>query len=792
MEIIKYMIDDLLLIVPSSIKQKVIKEICKLDSFFSFKIIDEIQLKQLVCFDYSINAIDYIAKNYNVNHSIAKEYIESMYYFDNVTYKSNRLNILNKIKQELIDNDLLSFSPSFKNIIKDKKVIVYGFDNVSKELTFFLNKLEKEYQIIGETYKEVNNTLYAFETLEEEVDALCYQISVLLHNGVDINKIKVANYNNDYLFTMKRYFKMYNIAINLNEQTPLFSYYCIKEFYNDYLNNKSIEESLKTFKDKYPDEHKLYRLLVNVCNQLVSIDDKESLKYLLKNTSTKEETLKNAVEIIDVNNCYIEEDEYVFVLSVNQSILPRTYKDEEFLSDKERNELGIDSSEDKNILAKSAFEKLINKSNNIIMSYKEKTAFSRFNKSFVLNELQINESSFIKNNMITFSKEKDELNLAKVYDYIYQKDNDYYINLLASNYDIEYKSYEHVFKRFDPEKIKAHITNSKKSISYSSISNYFACGFRYYLANLLNVGKQIKSRSIDIGLIFHKVLELSYKPNFDFDAIYDEETSKVEDVVTKFYLDKFKGLLKDIIKINNDNLKDSRLTSVITEKKVAVEYQEPINITFKGFVDKILYHQEDDKTYVSIIDYKTGSPDIDVSKVQHGLSLQLPIYLYLLKHTSEFKNVVVCGFYLQKLLPKQIKADQDYYQTITENIALQGYSNSSISVLSMFDPHFANSTLIKGMKLKKDGNFNTYSKVLSTSEMNDISNQVEEKIKDALNKICECDFDINPKILKGKNEGCKFCEFKECCFVTHDDYCYLDDVKEDEEFYETAGDYNGN
>ena len=247
MEIIKYMIDDLLLIVPSSIKQKVIKEICKLDSFFSFKIIDEIQLKQLVCFDYSINAINYIAKNYNINHSIAKEYIESMYYFDNVTYKSNRLNILNKIKQELIDNDLLSFSPSFKNIIKDKKVIVYGFDNVSKELTFFLNKLEKDYQVISETYKEVNHTLYAFETLEEEVDALCYQISVLLHNGVDINKIKVANYNNDYLFTMKRYFKMYNIAINLNEQTPLFSYYCIKEFYNDYLNNKSIEESLKTF-----------------------------------------------------------------------------------------------------------------------------------------------------------------------------------------------------------------------------------------------------------------------------------------------------------------------------------------------------------------------------------------------------------------------------------------------------------------------------------------------------------------------------------------------------------------
>ena len=28
--------------------------------------------------------------------------------------------------------------------------------------------------------------------------------------------------------------------------------------------------------------------------------------------------------------------------------------------------------------------------------------------------------------------------------------------------------------------------------------------------------------------------------------------------------------------------------------------------------------------------------------------------------------------------------------------------------------------------------------------------------------------------------------------LSHDDYFYLDDQKEDEEIYETAGDYNGN
>ena len=769
MKILKYICDNLLLIVSSSIKQKVIKEICKLDSFFSYKIIDENQLKKMVCFDYSIQAINYVSNTYNIKPEIAKEYIESMYYFDNVTYQNERLNKLNNIKNELIKHNLLTFSKNFHKFVEGKKIVVYGFDNISKELSFYLNKLNQKYEVVGQDYQERQHTLYHFETIEEEVDALCYQISLLLSNGVDINKIKIANYNSDYLFTIKRYFKMYNIAINLKEKTPLFSYYCVKDFYNNYLESKDLSQSLNYFKERYASEYKLYKSLVNVCNQLICIEEENfnnSLKYLLKNTSISESKLTNAVELININDCFIDEDEYVFILSLNQSMLPKTYKDEEFLSDKEKKELNIDTSEEKNILAKDSFVKLINKSNNIVMSYKDKTSFARFNKSFVLTELEIEEKEFIKNQLISFSKEKDRLHLAKVYDYIYQKDNDYYINLLASNQDIEYKSYEHSFKRFDPEKIKKYMVDSKKSISYSSISNYFACGFRYYLANLLNVGKQIKSRSIDIGLVFHKVLELSYKKDFDFDKIYDEELSKTEDVVTKFYLEKFKGLLKDIIKINSDNLKDSRLTNVITEKKVAVEYQEPINITFKGFVDKILYCEEDDKTYVSIIDYKTGSPDIDVSKVTYGLSLQLPIYLYLLKHTNEFKNVVVCGFYLQKLLPKQFKADQDYLQTVTQNIALQGYSNSSFSILSMLDPHFANSTLIKSMKTKKDGSFNSYAKVLSTAEMNEISNQVEEKIKEALNKICECDFDINPKILKGKNEGCKFCEFKECCFVT--------------------------
>ena len=216
------------------------------------------------------------------------------------------------------------------------------------------------------------------------------------------------------------------------------------------------------------------------------------------------------------------------------------------------------------------------------------------------------------------------------------------------------------------------------------------------------------------------------------------------------------------------------MNDVLTEHEVLVNYEKPINIFFKGIIDKIIYTTKDDKTYVAIIDYKTSNPEIDVSKVKYGLSMQLPIYLYLLKHAKDLKNVVVCGFYLQKLIPSQSKFGLDYLDTLKESVALQGYSNADKEILSMLDPGYENSNLIKSMKVKKDGDFANYAKVLTSEEMQEIAEMVEDKILDALEEICACNFKINPKIIEGKNVSCKYCEFKDCCFYNHNDLHYLD------------------
>lgn len=794
MKILDYLCDDLLLIVPSNLKDKIIKTISKQKQLFSLKVIDDKQLKELLCFTYDILAINYISENYNVKLDVAKEYIENLYFIENIQYKSDKLNKLVKIKQELLEKNLIK-QTNYSLFFKNKKIIIYGFDVISKEFNLLLKKINAPYEIVNEDYQSKENVVFSFETLEEEVDAICNQICLLVSNGVDINKIKLANVNDDYHFTLKRYFKMYNIALNLDSKTNLNNVICVKEFLSKVKSENDLDYSLKWFLNRYPEEYEIYNKLVNLCNKVVLIDSNrryEALRYLIKQTSLTNKKKVNCVECIDLSNNIFDEDEHIFVMSINQTILPKTYKDEDYLSDIEKNELRIDDSCDLNIASKQKFSCLLRKSNNLILSYKKKTPFASFTKSFSLIEENIDERKYVFNHMISYSKEANELKLAKKLDNIYKEKDNYETMLLSSNYDIDYKQYSNEFVPFSGEKIKEYMITTKKALSYSAISNFFACGFRYFLSNILNIGKKQTIRSSEIGTVFHKVLEESIKENFDFETVYQNEALKVDDIVTRFYLDKLKDLLKDIIEINKENLQDSRLNNVLSEKKVVVKYNLPIPIEFKGFIDRILYTVEDDKTYVAIIDFKTGNPDINIDKIQYGLSLQLPIYLYLLKHTSEFKNVVVCGFYLQKLLPKQFKADQDYRQTIKDNIALTGYSNSSFSILSMLDPHFEESQLIKSMRLKKDGTFGQYAKVLSSEEMDDISNQVEQKIQEALNMICDCDFEISPKVIKGINQSCRFCEFKECCFVNFNNYKYLDNQELSEEGFEMVGDSNGN
>ena len=207
------------------------------------------------------------------------------------------------------------------------------------------------------------------------------------------------------------------------------------------------------------------------------------------------------------------------------------------------------------------------------------------------------------------------------------------------------------------------------------------------------------------------------------------------------------------------------------EKEIIVNVNENLNITFKGFIDKIMYESFNGETIVAIIDYKTGNPNLNINNIPYGLDMQLPVYIYLLKNSNDLNNVKIGGFYLQKILNNTIDR-----QERINSLKLQGYSNSSENILEKVDSSYMDSKVIKSMKVSNNG-FYAYSKVISDENIDKLSNLVKDKINEASLNIIDGKFDINPKEMNGKNIGCNYCKYKDICYMKHKDTIILKELK---------------
>ena len=195
-----------------------------------------------------------------------------------------------------------------------------------------------------------------------------------------------------------------------------------------------------------------------------------------------------------------------------------------------------------------------------------------------------------------------------------------------------------------------------------------------------------------------------------------------------------------------------------------------------GVIDKVRYKEEDKATYLVVIDYKTGNTDIKLNNIDYGIGMQLPIYLYLSNHLN-LNNIKVVGFYLQKLLVNTFDNKKEFVEAKEETLKLEGYSINEESILSKFDNTYTDSKLIKSMKTSSKG-FYSYSKVLSSKQIEEIINKTDNQIDKAIDSILEADFTINPKVIEGENVSCAFCEYKDICFKSEKNITYIEREEE--------------
>lgn len=757
--------DNLLIVCPNTLKLNILKELSLTEKLLNIKFMTKEEFRDNYYFKIKTNeAIIYLMQKYAYDIDVCKVYLSNLYVIeDDKTYKSEKLQFLQNIKKELEVNNLLTYNPTFKDIIKKRKILVKGY--------YELEKYEEEMLSFSfEAPKcKVTSPVIRFDTLEEEINYTAIKIRNLIKKGISLNNIYLTNIAEDNYYLLRKIFSFYEIPLNIEIQEKIYG-------------TKACQEYLET-NELNPNYPSINKKIIDVINDLIEIPSSKEksllIKDKLKDVTLSSKKYSSAVEIVDLYNYSFTEDDYVFVLGFNQDILPKTKTDISYIEDNIKDEVALYKTPYLNKRNKDVLIYLLSKIKNLSLSYKLSSSFNTYYKSFLIDELHLEEITYTADSY-TYSNIYNKLRLASMLDKLslYNK-KDPFLSKLLSTYETNYLSFDNSFTGIDNDTYLKHLDYPLK-LSYTKLNTYNECSFKYYLDNVLKLNIYEEAFHQFIGSMYHKILSLCYNPNFNFEEEYAKYLEKRDlSLKEKVLLVRIK---KELLELLSTISKQQLLTgydSYYFEKEAKVEIRKDIAVEFVGYIDKIMFYQKVNDTYFSIIDYKSGSIDTSITPSKYGLHMQLPIYLYLINYGNVFDNPIFTGIYYQNILFDYPTFSNKVAKELEQRFYLNGYSTDDTSILARFDSTYEDSKLIRSLSYNEKGFSHYYQdKVISSDLMYDLLKFTKKEIDEKTESILKADFSINPKNYADKEDACRFCNYKDICYKKETDTIYLDKVED--------------
>ena len=157
-----------------------------------------------------------------------------------------------------------------------------------------------------------------------------------------------------------------------------------------------------------------------------------------------------------------------------------------------------------------------------------------------------------------------------------------------------------------------------------------------------------------------------------------------------------------------------------------------------GRIDRIDTAHDGSKLYVSVIDYKSGNKDFDLSRIYYGLDLQLTIYLNSAMEIEKIehpeKEVIPAGIFYYHIDDPLIKegdlktgTEEEIGELRMDYLKLRGIVNSDPEVISLFDRDIEKRSSVIPVTYNKDGSFSAFSSVSDTEGFEVIRDHVINK-----------------------------------------------------------------
>ncbi len=350
------------------------------------------------------------------------------------------------------------------------------------------------------------------------------------------------------------------------------------------------------------------------------------------------------------------------------------------------------------------------------------------------------------------------------------------------------------------------------ALTQSRLDSYVLCHFSYFCKHLLKLEekKAAKFDSVDIGTFVHRILELFVKRAEENGGLANIDPEEIEQLVDELVMDYMKTICRIAIEFEGNRLAHLfarlRRSSRLLCRNLAAEFSqssfvpaffelpirfptpdekavEPLCVTLNdgsrafiyGVADRVDIFEHEDKLYVRVVDYKTGSKKFSLNDARMGLNLQMLLYLFSIwKNGSNPKNALEYAKNAE-IIPAGIL----YFSAGVPTITLDSHVSPEKVEQMAFDKLTRNGLLLDApeilramdkdmtgmylpIKQKKTGGFTNPSALTSLENFEELLRETEATIKAIGSEIKGGNACAKP-IRNKDHDACKYCELRPVC-----------------------------
>lgn len=341
-----------------------------------------------------------------------------------------------------------------------------------------------------------------------------------------------------------------------------------------------------------------------------------------------------------------------------------------------------------------------------------------------------------------------------------------------------------------PEEVVRRIFGDRLRLSYSQISLYQDCPFRYFLEKTMGI-RELQPITFDapnIGTFVHygmeKLVKALREENFNYDLYTPERIQQFGEVLAEEYLG---DQLRDFNRTNRFRSLYRRMTSLfclVAENVLGelregqyVPYGEEVSLEgvrlplkngataeLIGSVDRVDTYEKDGKTYLKVTDYKTGSRKFDLKGITNRDGVQLPIYLYGLMNSGRWETPVPgAACYMEAKTPvlKTAFDAGELEEKLRDFYKRNGAYNGEEASLSALDG--AGGSRYFGIRYLKSGGLHSgETKVYEPQLMQELVEHMERVIRETAEEILSGEASVRP-LKGGGHDACTYCSLKATC-----------------------------